>query len=131
MLRRKRGYLNSVHPFLERAELGSQRFANIANRIVFGEDRTHFRRWHDKPINAISQHFSGVRELFLEINNQLTANKTGLTYAEWQTMRADTESKISVKFDNTVQYEKFNEHLYYISQRKRKAILRLELSPSK
>ena len=55
---------------------------SIANLKPFGEDRTVFRLWHDKLINAISQHVIGCRGLFAEMKSQLTTNKNGLTHTE-------------------------------------------------
>ena len=59
---------------------------SIANLKPFGEDRTVFRLWHDKLINAISQHVTGCRGLFAEMKSQLTTNKNGLTHTEWKFM---------------------------------------------
>ena len=43
---------------------------SIANLKSFGEDRTGFRLWHDKLINAISQQVTGCRGLFAEMKTQ-------------------------------------------------------------
>ena len=87
---------------------------SIANLKPFGEDRTGFRLWHDKLINAISQHVTGSRGLFAEMKSQLTNNKNGLTHAEWKIMWNSYTSLLGNNFDKTMTFDKFNEDLYYI-----------------
>ena len=57
---------------------------SISNLKVFGEDRSRFRPWHDKFVNANSQHFNGVRELFQEMKTQLITEKYALKLSECQ-----------------------------------------------
>ena len=87
---------------------------SIANLKPFGEDRTGFRLWHDKLINAISQHVPGSRGLFAEMKSQLLSNKNGLTHAEWKVMWTSYTSTIGNGFDKSMTFDKFNEDLYYI-----------------
>ena len=81
---------------------------------MFGENRRGFRPWHDKFVNAISQHFKGVRELFQEMKTQLVTKKYGLTLAEWQQCWDKTKVNLGPKINDQIQFDKFNEFLYYI-----------------
>jgi hypothetical protein len=72
---------------------------SIANLKPFGEDRTVFRLWHDKLINAISQHVTGCRGLFAEMKLQLTSNKNGLTHAECNIMWNNDVTFSNGRFD--------------------------------
>ena len=90
---------------------------SIANLMSFGEGRTKFRLWHDKFINAISQHVTGSRGLFMEMKSQLTSNKNGLTQGEWRVMWNNFIINPSNHFDDTMTFDKFDEDLYYIPHR--------------
>ena len=103
---------------------------SIANLKPFGDDRTGFRLWHDKLINAISQHVTGSRALFTEMRSQLTANKNGLTLTEWKLMWNAFVTNAGHAFDKDMTFDKFNEDLYCILTEKPKAMQQPELGQS-
>ena len=78
---------------------------SIANLKSFGEDRTAFRLWHDKFINAISQHVTGSRGMFMEMKSQLTINKNGLTQSEWRVMWDNFTKDPRNHFDGNVTFD--------------------------